>query len=91
MVVISRIFAATALAAIIPRTASACSVCLGDPSSAQVQGMNMAILLLLGVITTVLGGVGLFGAMLWRRAALHEGESNARRSMASTTTNPNIG
>ena len=34
--------------------ALACSVCFGDPESPQTQGMNSAILFLLGVIGSVL-------------------------------------
>jgi len=34
--------------------AVACSVCFGDPESPQAQGMNSAILFLMGVIGSVL-------------------------------------
>jgi len=45
-------------------TASACSVCFGDPNDAQSHGMNMAILTLLGVTGGVLGTVAAFGAKI---------------------------
>lgn len=91
MSAVRRIAAVAALAAIFPRMAWACSVCLGDPSSEQIQGMNMAILSLMGVTATVLGGVAFFAAMLWRRAALLERESEALGSTPSKPGDPNIG
>ena len=41
----------------IPETAQACATCFGDPSAPASQGMNWAILTLLGVTGGVLGGV----------------------------------
>jgi len=41
----------------IPETADACATCFGDPSAPASQGMNWAILTLLGVTGGVLGGV----------------------------------
>lgn len=38
--------------------ALACSACFGAPGAPQTQGMNNAILLLLGVTATVAGGAG---------------------------------
>ena len=89
-----RILAAAATVALLPRMAWACSVCLGDPSSGQVQGMNVAILSLMGITAAVLGGIVLFVAMLWRRAVALESEppeSGAPQSVPSTTTDPTIG
>jgi hypothetical protein len=40
-----------------PETAQACATCFGDPSAPASQGMNWAILTLLGVTGGVLGGV----------------------------------
>ncbi len=45
-------------------TASACSVCFGDPDNAQSHGMNMAILTLLGVTGGVMGTVVAFGTTI---------------------------
>ncbi len=41
----------------VPETAEACATCFGDPSAPASQGMNWAILTLLGVTGGVLGGV----------------------------------
>ena len=41
----------------VPETADACATCFGDPSAPASQGMNWAILTLLGVTGGVLGGV----------------------------------
>ena len=86
-----RIAAALTLAALLPRIAWACSVCMGDPNSGQVQGMNMSILSLMGVTGRVLAGVGLFAAMLWRRSIALEGETDAPRSASSQPEDPIIG
>jgi hypothetical protein len=42
----------------LPRVAAACATCFGDPQSPQTQGMNNAILTLLGVVGVVYVGVG---------------------------------
>ncbi|MEC9050165.1 MAG: hypothetical protein VYD66_05145 [Candidatus Neomarinimicrobiota bacterium] len=42
---------------LIPETAQACATCFGDPSAPASQGLNWAILTLLGVTGGVLGGV----------------------------------
>jgi hypothetical protein len=41
----------------VPETADACATCFGDPSAPAAQGMNWAIITLLGVTGGVLGGV----------------------------------
>ena len=41
----------------VPETAQACATCFGDPSAPAAQGMNWAIITLLGVTGGVLGGV----------------------------------
>jgi hypothetical protein len=41
----------------VPETAQACATCFGDPSAPAAQGMNWAILTLLGVTGGVLAGV----------------------------------
>ena len=41
----------------VPETAKACATCFGNPSAPASQGMNCAILTLLGVTGGVLGGV----------------------------------
>ena len=41
----------------VPETADACATCFGDPNAPAAQGMNWAILTLLGVTGGVLGAV----------------------------------
>lgn len=40
-----------------PDTADACATCFGDPTAPASQGMNWAIITLLGVTGGVLGGI----------------------------------
>jgi hypothetical protein len=42
---------------LIPETVQACATCFGDPSAPASQGLNWAILTLLGVTGGVLGGL----------------------------------
>jgi hypothetical protein len=53
----------------LPPTATACATCFGKSSDAMAHGMNMGILALLVVITSVLFGVASFAIFLARRAA----------------------
>ena len=41
----------------VPETADACATCFGDPSAPASQGMNWAIITLLGITGGVLGGI----------------------------------
>jgi hypothetical protein len=43
--------------ALTPDNLFGCATCFGDPSAPAVQGMNWAIITLLGVTGSVLGGV----------------------------------
>lgn len=49
------------------QSASACPACYGDPQSSSTQGMNMAIVSLLGVTGSVLAGFVAFFLFLRRR------------------------
>ena len=42
---------------VLPETAEACATCFGNPNAPAAQGMNWAILTLLGVTGGVLGAV----------------------------------
>lgn len=42
----------------LPGTAAACATCFGDPQAPMTQGMNNAILMLLGVVGLVYVGIG---------------------------------
>ena len=55
--------------------ASACAVCFGDPSSLQTQGVNMAMLTLLGVTGVVQVAFAAAFIAFWRRSKRigHEG------------------
>jgi hypothetical protein len=54
-----------------------CPVCYGDPDSSSAQGMNAAILSLLGVTGGVLGGFGsLFLRMRSKAKAIQREESH---------------
>lgn len=48
--------------------ALACSVCYGAKDGQTTQHMAVAIWVLLGVIMSVMGGVGAFSFHLWRHA-----------------------
>ena len=41
----------------VPETVDACATCFGDPTAPASQGMNWAIITLLGVTGGVLGGI----------------------------------
>ncbi|MFQ5628836.1 MAG: hypothetical protein ACE5I1_08750 [bacterium] len=51
-----------------PTISYACPVCFGAPESPLTEGMNMAILTLLGIIGTLLGMFGAFFIYLRNRA-----------------------
>jgi hypothetical protein len=48
--------------------AIACSVCFGAKDGKTTEHMAVAIWVLLGVVMSVMGGVGAFGFHLWRHA-----------------------
>ena len=48
--------------------ALACSVCFGDRASKSTEHMAVAIWVLMGVVMSVMGGVGAFSFHLWRHA-----------------------
>ncbi|MBT3180171.1 MAG: hypothetical protein HOF03_04320 [Candidatus Marinimicrobia bacterium] len=52
-----QIFLAIFFILIFPDIAKACSTCYGDPNASASQGMNWAIISLLGVTGGVLGGI----------------------------------
>jgi hypothetical protein len=54
-----------------PRTTFACSVCMGRSDDTATQGLNAAVLTLLGVLLLVLGAVVGCIAVLIRRAIEH--------------------
>jgi hypothetical protein len=62
---------ALALPALMPR-AHACATCFGASDSKLAQGMNLGILVLLGVVAVVLAGlVGFFVTLAVRSARTH--------------------
>ena len=54
--------------ALFPEVTLACATCFGDPNAAATQGMNKAILAMLGITGGVLGGIGSSIIVLHRRA-----------------------
>ena len=54
--------------ALLPEVSYACATCFGNPNAAATQGMNKAIIAMLGVTGTVLGGFGSSIYVLNRRA-----------------------
>jgi hypothetical protein len=48
--------------------ALACSVCFGARDAKSTENMAIAIWVLMGVVMSVMGGVGAFGFHLWRHA-----------------------
>ncbi len=61
-------FALVVCVAVMHAGAFACPSCYGDPGSTEVKGMKWAIISLLGITGTVLGGVGAFFLYLRKRA-----------------------
>jgi len=58
-----------AILSAVPASAHACSACMGDVNSKSAGAMNAAIFLMLGVIGSMLAGLGAFAFYLSRRAA----------------------
>lgn len=52
---------------LLPATASACAVCMGNPNTKTAGAMNGAIFLMLGFIALMLGGLGAFIYTLVKR------------------------
>ena len=66
------------LAAVQPLSATACSVCYGDPDSPVSKGLSWAIFVLVGIVMTVLAGVIAFFVHTSRQAArLEHAEAEA--------------
>ena len=71
-------------------SAEACSVCFGESDSSLAQGMNMGIMVLLLVITSVLFGVASFFVYLAKRTSKGEGIGSGQGlnpSFSQHTTN----
>ena len=79
MRIIRRFVSLSILTAFAASGTFACPVCFGQQGSAEVEGAKWAILFLLGVTGTVLGGVLSFMMYLRRRA---------RHLLDNATSNP---
>lgn len=67
---------ACAALALVPALAAACPSCYGAADSPMIDGMNTAILAMVGIIAFVLAGVVAFFLMMRRRIArLEAGQS----------------
>jgi len=53
---------------LLPEVSYACATCFGNPNAAASQGINKAIIAMLGITGTVLGGFGSSIYVLNRRA-----------------------
>jgi hypothetical protein len=67
-----------AAAVLLPANALACPVCFGVTDSPVADGVNLAILVLLGVTGTVLGGFAAFFRHLVRQARAARAAAEAR-------------
>ena len=65
-----RAFAILCLLICFSPAALACATCYGDPDDPQTQGMNMAILFMIGVVGTMLSLFAAFFVHLRMRAKL---------------------
>jgi Na+/proline symporter len=54
---------------LVAESASACSVCFGDPNSAMVKGAQAGVLVMLGVVGVMLAGLASLFIFWMRRAA----------------------
>lgn len=74
--------------ALAPSSAQACAACFGRSDSQMAEGMNMGILSLLVVITSVLFGMACFFVFLAKRAtaaSVSEQAAAAMEEMSATT------
>ncbi len=60
--------AALGLALLAPARVWACAVCFGAKGDPQTEGLNMAILTLLGTTYTLFAAMIIMGILLWRRS-----------------------
>ncbi len=67
--------------------ALACSVCYGDPNSAMSQGAEAGLLVLLGVVCTVLMGIGSL-MIYWTRRAAYLGALEAASRAVPSDSRP---
>ena len=65
---LTRSLGVVVVVALLHGTASACTVCMGDPNSAAAGASNSAIFLMLGCIGSMLAASGGFGFYLYKRA-----------------------
>ena len=66
-----------------PKISSACSVCFGMPSAQSIsQGLDMAILMLIGITGTVLGGIATFFLYIVRKARNNKGIVISQQSIS---------
>lgn len=50
--------------------AAACAVCYGAKGGKTTEHMAVAVWVMLGAVSSVLGGVGAFGIHLWRHSGM---------------------
>ena len=52
---------------LMPKGAWACATCFGAEGDPQTEGLNMAIITLLGVTYTLFTGMGVAAFLMWRK------------------------
>ncbi len=73
------IFCVSLVAGILePHRLLACPVCYGAADSPMLDGMNAAIVVLLGITGTVLAGIGSFFIMMRRRSKILNDHSSGK-------------
>ena len=63
----------------LPDIAFACATCFGDPNAAATQGMNKAIITMLGITGGVLSGIGSSIFILSRRSKKYYNSLNEHK------------
>ena len=73
---------------LLPRVTFACATCFGAEGDPQTEGLNMAIITLLGVTYTLFSGMGLAVFLMWRKnqKRLQETAANDALSIEEAST-----
>ncbi len=75
------LFVTAILSVLVPQTAASCPVCYGAADSPLIDGMNAAILVLLGITGCVFAGIGSFFAVMRKRSKILHDHSPGKTSV----------
>ncbi len=64
---------------VIPQQVFACGSCYGDPHSSQTQGMNAAIMSMLGITTTLFFAMSTIFFLLKRKVRIMQAQAKVSR------------